>query len=384
MRTAMLDEILKQGEDSKTEFKNERFRSEQLGKEVVAFANVSGGTIWLGIDADGVISGVDDPKAEERVVNICRNSVEPGILPEVYAHIHGGKKVYEVVIPKGSSKPYKLKGTNKFYVRAGSASVEPTTEELIRLFQAGSLLHFEVSSISGSSQLDIDVLRFRDYLDSYRRTEFDMERLEELLFNLQISDDQAAMSFVGALFFAKDVGRFIPQSGVQLFHFEGEHRNANIIDHREVSTSLPELIETAYAFVEKTISIKGEFCESTAQRQDVADYDLFSVRELITNAFIHRDWSIFGQKVRISIFNDRIEFFSPGGLPNTLNLQRAMAGISYYRNPIVAQMAKDYGLVEKAGRGLSKVSDLCRKQGIPQPEFECENEYVRVTLFKRI
>jgi ATP-dependent DNA helicase RecG len=112
------------------------------------------------------------------------------------------------------------------------------------------------------------------------------------------------------------------------------------------------------------------------------DYDFFVIRELITNAFCHRDWSIFGQKIRLSLFDDRLELFSPGALPNTLTLENALAGVSFYRNPNIAQLCRDYGLVEKAGRGLQKIIAICKQLGLPNPEFQCDSTFIKTTVYK--
>jgi len=106
------------------------------------------------------------------------------------------------------------------------------------------------------------------------------------------------------------------------------------------------------------------------------------VRELITNAFCHRDWSIFGQKIRLSLFDDRLELFSPGALPNALTLENALAGISFYRNPNIAQLCRDYGLVEKAGRGLQKIVAICKQLSLPQPQFQCGSTFIKTTVYK--
>lgn len=104
------------------------------------------------------------------------------------------------------------------------------------------------------------------------------------------------------------------------------------------------------------------------------------IRELLVNSFAHRDWSIFGQRIRLHLFGDRLELFSPGSLPNTLNLDRALAGVSYYRNPLIAQLLKDYGLMDRLGRGLPKVLKHYREQGLPDPHFDPSPDSFCVTL----
>ncbi|MDS4068134.1 MAG: ATP-binding protein [Candidatus Competibacter sp.] len=181
-----LPEILQSGEDSAVEFKSAEFRNESFAKEIVAFSNMAGGSIFVGVEDDGRVSGV-----EERVINICRNLVEPSVIPEIYSHLAAsGAKVLEVRIPRGTFKPYKVKSTNRFYVRIGSVSIEPSTPELVRLLQSGGVYHFEVTSLPGTCLADIDLLRLRIYCEQYRRIEFDEAAIARLLSNWQLTDAQ--------------------------------------------------------------------------------------------------------------------------------------------------------------------------------------------------
>ena len=166
-----LSEIIQSGEDSAVEFKSAEFRNDSLAKEIVAFSNMSGGSIFIGVEDDGTISGIPVNGIEERVVNICRNLVEPSVIPEIYSHLSpSGAKVLEVRIPKGSFKPYKVKNTHRFYVRIGSVSIEPGTQELVRLLQSGGVYHFEVTSLPGTSLADIDLLRLRTDWNDFARS----------------------------------------------------------------------------------------------------------------------------------------------------------------------------------------------------------------------
>ena len=377
-----LTTILENGEDHVTEFKSGRFHNESLAKEVVAFSNSNGGSIFIGIEDDGVISGVEDQTTEERVIHICRSLVELSVLPDIVFHRHEGKKVLEVVIPKGLFKPYKVKGQNRFYVRVGTVSIEPSMPELIRPLQAGGLYHFEVTSLPGASPADLDWLRFREYCQNHRKVEFAEPTARQLLRNWQLLDSHEQMTVVGALFFAANPERLLPQCGIQLFRFSGLDSAGAILDQKELAAPIPESIDAAVKFVQFNSAVRGVFVDGNPRRIDVPDFDFFVVRELIANAFCHRDWSIFGQKIRLSLFDDRLELFSPGALPNTLTLENALAGVSFYRNPNIAQICRDYGLVEKAGRGLQKIVAICQQLGLPQPQFQCDPAFIKTTVYK--
>lgn len=381
--TKTLAEIIQSGEDSAVEFKSAEFRNDSLAKEIVAFSNMSGGSIYIGIEDDGAVSGVSVKGLEERVINICRNLVEPSVIPEIYSHIApSGAKVVEVCITKGSFKPYKVKNTHRFYVRIGSVSIEPSTQELVRLLQSGGMYHFEVTSLPGTSLADIDLLRFRIYCEHYRKVEFDDTAVDSLLSNWQLTDMQGQCTFTGALFFGKSIDRFLPQAGIQLFRFEGRDRTGTILDQRDLSEPIPDSIDAAVKFIQAHSAVKSFFPADSVHRVDVPDYEIFVIRELVVNAFCHRDWSVAGQKIRLSLFDDRLEIFSPGALPNTLSLANALAGVSYYRNPNIAQLCKDYGLAEKAGRGLQKIFRNFRESNLPAPEVVNDPSFFQVVLKK--
>ena len=327
--TKALSEIIQSGEDSAVEFKSAAFRNDSLAKEIVAFSNMSGGSIFIGIEDDGTVSGVPMNGIEERVISICRNLVEPSVIPEIYSHLAtSNAKVLEVRISKGSFKPYKVKNTNRFYVRIGSVSIEPSTQELVRLLQSGGVYHFEVTSLPGTSLADIDLLRLRIYCERFRRVEFDDSDVVRLLSNWQLTDNQGQCTVTGALFFGNSLPHLLPQAGIQLFHFEGCDRTGTIIDQRELNETIPDAIDAAVKFVKAHSAVKSIFPANSIRRVDVPEWEFFAVRELVVNAFCHRDWSVSGQKIRLSLFDDRLEIFSPGALPNTLSLANALAGVS--------------------------------------------------------
>lgn len=383
MQKQDLLEIIKAGENSRVEFKSIGFHGDSLAKEVVAFANMNGGDIFIGIADDGGLENVERG-VEERVINICRNNIQPSIIPEITTVVVEESRILRVSVEKGPHKPYKVKSSNKFYIRAGSVSIEPSNEELVRLFQDGRHLHFEISPIFSYNTKDFDLLRFRDYVENQRGLPFDAEDAKSLLYNLQCIDEEERVSVVGALFFAVDPVRFLPQSGIDLNCFDGNDTSADLVDYRSENCTLVKCIEYALDFVKRHTSIGAVFHPATGHRIETPAYEPFVVREIVVNAFMHRDWSIFGQRVRINLFRDRLEVFSPGKLPNTLNLIRAISGISYYRNPIIAQMLKDYKMADKVGRGLQAVMNHYRKNRLHEPDFEDAPDFFRVTLWSRM
>jgi ATP-dependent DNA helicase RecG len=201
-------------------------------------------------------------------------------------------------------------------------------------------------------------------------------------YNLQIIDEQERLTIAGSLFFSRQVARILPQAGIELNAFSGNDVTSPIIDSLTLTETIPEAIEVSESFVRRNSRHLPIFNLEETRRYDLPDYQPFVIRELLVNAFAHRDWSIFGQRIRLSLFGDRLEIFSPGSLPNTLNLERALAGISYYRNPLIAQMLKDYGLMDRLGRGLFKIMKFYRSQNLLPPNFESTNAFLKTTIYK--
>jgi len=377
-----IQDIIKLGENSVVEFKSENFHNNSLAKEIVAFANFHGGTVYIGIDDNGNVNGILDTKIEEKIVNICRNNIIPSIIPQIKKINFEDKQLIELFIEKGINKPYKVKTSNKYYIRAGSVSTEPTNEELIRLFQEGELIHFEVSSLFSTSMKDIDQILFREYCSDYRTLNIEEIDLSKVLYNWQLSNEDGNLTVVGALCFSKNPNRYLPQSGIDLFCFKGADAATEIMEMKSLNAGIPYIVDSVINFIQRNSKAKPVFNSNETKRTDIYEFPLFAVRELISNAFMHRDWSIFGQKIRLSIFDDRLEIFSPGRLPNTMNLIRAINGVSYYRNPIIAQLLKDYGFVEKAGRGLLKIMNYYNNNKLKLPAFEDDSTFFKVTLYK--
>ncbi|MBR8829548.1 MAG: putative DNA binding domain-containing protein [Gomphosphaeria aponina SAG 52.96 = DSM 107014] len=375
-------DLIKSGENSRVEFKSGEFRNESLAKEIVAFANMKGGTILVGIEDNGEISGVKNVHLlMEKIISICRNNIQPSLIPELISISYEDKFILMIEIEKGICKPYKVKSLNRYYIRAGSVSIEPTQEELIRLLQEGGQFHFEVSSMPRTGIMDLDPLKLHYYCREIRGIS-EHENNSRTWYNLQILDQEERLTIAGSLFFSRQIGRMLPQAGIELNAFAGNDVTSPLIDSLALTETIPEAIQAGESFVKRNSRHLPVFNEEETRRHDIPDYEPFVIRELLVNAFAHRDWSIFGQSIRLLLFNDRLELFSPGSLPNTLNLDRALAGISYYRNPLIAQMLKDYGLMDHLGRGLLKIIKFYHSNHLATPIFENTDTFFRAIVYK--
>lgn len=172
MLRAELLELVAHGQNSGVEFKRDDARPEQLAKEIVAMANFRGGSILLGIEDDGAISGIRRPNLEEWVMDtVFGQYVHPSILP-FYEEIQVDeqRRVAVISVTQETTKPYVLrnKGREEVYIRAGSTSRLANREQQARLFAQGGMLHAELLPVSGSSVKDLSRKRLADYVANIR------------------------------------------------------------------------------------------------------------------------------------------------------------------------------------------------------------------------
>jgi len=400
-------ELISNGEDSGVEFKRDDVTNADLAKELVAFLNLDGGTVLLGVEDDGTISGTTRERLEEWVSELCRTKISPPIIPFLSwaKEIEPGKDVLAVRVPLGPDKPYAQFHNNRqtYFVRVGSTCREASREELERMFQACGHVRYGLKPVPGSSFDDLDSRRLKDYfvcvLDGHAPPDEDREGWIRLLRNLDLlveSTGQILPDIDGMLLFGKNPKRFLPQSGIRALCYPGTTPDyaaqadqdlkgplLPLLAKHEDSVSVVEsgLVEQALDFISRntqpTAQIEG------GQRADRPSYPDIVLREAVVNALVHRDYSIVGADVTIAIFADRLEIQSPGRLPNTVTLDSMKDGLRYARNQVLVNVMRDYRYVDFRGMGIrEKIIPGMRDHNGTEPELIEEHERFTVRLWK--
>lgn len=194
MNRVRLFELVRAGESSSLEFKRDGLRIEALAKELVAFLNLEGGTVLIGVEDDGSISGTHRDNLEEWVAEACRTKIEPPIIPLMswMRNVERGRDVLVVAVPPGPDKPYARIHNNRniYYIRVGSTSREASREELGRMYQASGRLRYGAKPVPGAGLEALDRRRLRDYLTHVlgwdTPEDEDLGGWESLLQNLKI------------------------------------------------------------------------------------------------------------------------------------------------------------------------------------------------------
>lgn len=392
-------ELTNQLEGAKLEFKRDDERPEILAKAVVAFANMNGGIVLVGVEDDGSISGIQRNNLQEWLMDtVIGRYVHPFILPDYEEISVEEKRVAVVKIPQGNAKPYVLKYKDRqdVYVRYGSTSQLADREQQARLFDLGGLLSAEKFPVHGSSVSDLDEHRYKEYFRDIL-TQSPDEDLHEMMINhsfLVGDTTPLACSYFAYALFAKKPQLRLPQAGVRLSVYGGNEKDYNTIFDRVLDAPLlerrgssgandpvePALHERVSALIQPHVSTEAL---QGMSRKRAWDYPFEAIRELLINAFIHRDWTK-QDYVRIVVYNNRMEISSPGSLPNGMTTERIKSGAQLQRNPSAVRIFRDYGYVEDQGIGIRrKVIPLMQQHNEREPDFEVTEDHFKVTLWKK-
>lgn len=401
-RTELL-EMIGNGENSGVEFKRDDVDNHDLAKELVALLNLDGGTVLLGVSDDGSIVGTTRTDLEEWVAELCRVKIDPPVTPFLswVRNAEPDLDVLAVRVTTGPDKPYaRVQNRRKtYFTRVGTTSNEASREELERMFQASGRLQYGLKPVPGAGFDALDRRRLRDYLvrvlDGTAPVEDDSEGWGALLRNIDlmtVSAHQYVATIDGLLLFGQAPRRYVPQSGIRALCFPGtEPDYAARADENLRGPMVPlgthetivetGLVEQAWDFVRRNTTPTA-YLEDT-RRIDRWEFPEEVVREVVVNALVHRDYSIAGTDVTLSIFSDRFEIQSPGRLPNTVTIDGMKSGMRYARNQTLVNVMRDYGYVDARGMGIrNKVIPIMRDHNGTEPDFiEEENRFI-VRLWK--
>jgi ATP-dependent DNA helicase RecG len=390
----MMDEIellrlIADGETETVEFKREMPRPEHLVREVVALANRQGGYVLLGVGDDARVCGVTlRPGYEEWITNVGAQTIDPP-LPLACEKVETtrGKTVLVMRVPRGFHKPHCVReGEHRctVYIRHGVTSRPATREEIGSLFQESGEIDFDLSPVPGAMLADLNM----ESIEEYSRSKLDLG-LDELpidvtqqLLNWKILVEQNGerkVTFTGMLFFGDRPGDFLPQTQLWLKRFRGLTTD-EWYPGKEMDAPVPQAIEEAMEFIRlHTVleKIRG------LKRVQQAEYIEEVVREALVNGIAHRNYVRRGMRIRIFIFDDRIEVHSPGPLPNGVTVEYLRYGVQVTRNPNIMRYLRAFGYWEGDGLGVPRMIRLCRENGIREPDFTLVGDELVVTIYSR-
>lgn len=355
------------GEDTSLEFKSVRFRGSQvagpgrneLADELAAIANSHDGVLVLGVDdRTRDIVGIPQDLLEEverYVYEICNDLITPPVLfrsfrlqlPNSTGTL---RPVLKVEIPRSL---FVHRSPGGYLLRQGSSKREMPPEYLARLFQQRSqarLIRFEEQPVPQSSIDDLSEKLWGNYTTRSDEPAETVLRKRSLLSKEESGVFRA--SIAGILLCCENPERFLPSAYIEAVRYRGRKQDSNYqIDAQKICGPLNRQIEQAMIFLRRNQTVSAV---KVPHRVELKQFSERAVFEAIVNAVAHRDYSIFASKIRFFMFDDRLEIYSPGALPNTVTTD-SIALRQATRNELVTSLLAETpvaGTVGKVGRGF--------------------------------
>lgn len=358
-----LDTIIASGEGFKIEFK--QAVNSDLSKELVAFANASGGRIFIGIADDGTILGVTVTNKLKSDIQSIASSCDPAV--EISLDVFDNKVII-INIPEGKDKP--CKSTGGFYIRTGSSSIKMSREQIISFIKSEGKVKFdELRNPDASYPSERNDLMIKHYMGiSGINTTLTPD---ELLINLGVlyTDEKLTINNAGVLFFMKGPRRYIPNNAINCVLYKG-NKKVDIIDKKTFGEDIITNIEETIAFVKRHLNLAYNIKES--RREEQLEIPEVVLREAVVNSVAHRDYFEKGAEVMVEIFDNRVEISNPGGLPKGLK-EEDFGTKTLARNPLISSLLSRAGYIEKLGTGVPRIRQAMKEKDLPDPVFNFDD-----------
>lgn len=353
-----------QYESKRIEYKSQMVND--IYKEVVAFANTDGGVIYIGIDDNGNLTGIDNvDETYTRLTNGIRDAIAPDVTMFV-RYVLQDNKVIQIEVGEGSYKPYYLKSKgmkpNGVYIRQGASSVQSSPDQIRRMIKDSDGDVFE------EMRTVTQELSFEEAERTFKRYKVDFSEEKYIALGLRnIHDDQ----YTNLAMILSDQCQHTTKIAVF-----GDEANITFKDAKEFGGSIFRQLDDSYAYL--------MLCNRTAatfkglERVELSDYPEDALREALLNALVHRDYSYSGSII-INVNDSCIEFISIGGLLPGLSADDIRNGISQPRNRKLAEIFHRLRLIESYGTGIRKIYALYKTCAV-QPRIEVTTNTFKLVL----
>ena len=382
------------GEDSTIEFKRELPHRESLADEIAAFANAVGGVILIGVDDDSDIVGMnrqDLDRTEKTVVEICRDSIDPMVHILTKKLRIDDKNLLKIEVPRSL---FVHESSGRYFIRQDSSKRRLTTEQLGRLLQSRSQAHriaFDEQFVPNTHK---DTLKETLYQRFITEEATEREKVENLLLKrrLLVKDGQEYRASVAGLLMCHDrPDDYLYNSFIQTVFYNSVEKDANYqIDAKDFRGPLDQQIVDAFKFVQRYNQVSAR---KEIGRIERSQYSMRAVFEAVVNAVVHRDYSKSGSKIRLFMFTDRLELYSPGALANTLTVDDLRYNQAT-RNELLARLLSEIALddnmgaqvvrrhfLERRGEGVGIILSESEQLSGKTPIYELFGEELRLTIF---
>ena len=351
MDTRLQDKI-SAGESKVLEFKEILPQGDKIAKTVIAFSNTSGGQLIIGVGDDRTIKGIDPDvdifELQDRVASLIYDLCYPNILPEFYTTNVDGKLLFIIEVYRGNLLPYYLKkeGRNHgTYVRIGSSNRKADVETVIDLERQRINRSFDEEICFDTSFDGLDLTPLQKRFEA-RGKILDIEKLKSLKL---VQEEHGHLYPSQALLILLGVRE---NATVKCARFKGTTMGS-FIDKKEYSGDLFSQLDQVEMFIKNHLHLAGVI--KGLQREDRYEIPMEAIREVILNAYVHRDYINLGRDIKVGIYDDIVNIVSPGGFPSSITIEDVLAGRSETRNKAIARVFKELDYIEQWGSGIKRI-----------------------------
>lgn len=369
-------------ESETVEFKNSLAEMDQILETVSAFSNTKGGEIYVGVADDGTINGVDIGKGTmENLANEIKLNTDPRIFPNIEIEEIGTKKIIKVSVKEYPIKPVWTK--EKVFIRVGKTNQRASAEKVREMIISNTPFHWDRSVLSDKTLSDINkediksfILLSNEERNSVLETGSDIKSQLERL-NLLDNDK---LTNAAILLFGKTPNIIYPRSIVKCAKFAG-NEPIDFIDMQDIKGTLIGQVPDVLNFIRRHINVSVDI-SGKAQREEIWEYPKEALREAVVNAICHRNYEDTGN-VQIRIFDDRLEIWNPGTLPEGITIESLQGDHrSRPRNELIARCFYLIKYIEQWGTGTNRMINSCKEAGLKDPSFEIKDNDFIVTFYK--
>ncbi len=318
---------LRLGEDSQWEFKQIAFSGnrprspsrDDLADEIAAFANANGGMLLCGVTDAGEIQGLSREQIvalDSVLVEVSSDAIKPAVRISTYHKELSGKRLLLVEVPQGEAQHDSPGGS---YVRVGGSKRRMTSDERLRLAQQrgqARFLWFDKQPVPDTGLGTLDEALWKPLLSAEGRIDPETA-LEKMGLLGQDEHGVVRATVAGLLFCSHTPEEWLPNACITATHYRGTDRASGQLDTQTITGPLNRQIAEAVAFAVRNMRV-GAYKDPA--RMDLPQYSAEALFEALANAVAHRDYSIRGSRIRLSMFADRVEIQSPGALANRLTV----------------------------------------------------------------
>jgi ATP-dependent DNA helicase RecG len=375
-RSDEIRRLLEQGSGPTVEILPFDVPARKLAESLAALANSEGGTLILTGDRSHDGATEQNPEqARQHALDAQILCDPPLVLPLPHIAWVDDSPAIVLQVPTGLPRLHAVRG--RFYGRSGSRNRILSEKQVRRLLLERGGSSFESQVTARATLEDLDREKVNRYVESLEgllaQTPEEVLALRGCVAEV---DGGLAPTNAGILLFGRNPERFLRQSEIIAVRYLGEEMSDEFL-REDIRDSLPEQIRRAEAFLvshmRRGVRISG------LAREEETEYPVKAVREAIVNAVAHRDYSIRGDSIRIMMFSNRIEFYSPGRLPGHVTVQN-IAEERFSRNEAIVQVLSDMGFIERLGYGIDRMIRLMSERGLPKPAFVETANGFKVTL----